>query len=144
MADTPIPVDDSPPPDDDLRRLAIPVDTPQEAPAVSVAQSRAIPVGSPAELESRVRPPMARPLPATATTATPPGSTEDLENKSLQTFEHPATASLPLKSGIASLWSKAENVHNPALRTLAEIGAGGAKAIDVASQVAGKVGPAIR
>jgi len=38
--------------------------------------------------------------------------------------------------GIAGLWARAENIHNPVLRTLGKIGAVGARAIDVAGSVA--------
>jgi hypothetical protein len=75
-----------------------------------------------------------------------PGSTEDLEDKSLQTFTHPASQ-IPLKAGIASLWAKARDpngpIQNPVARVLAEIGVGGLRALDVAGQAAGRVVPAI-
>lgn len=38
--------------------------------------------------------------------------------------------------GVAGLWTRAENIHNPILRTLGKIGAVGARAIDVAGSVA--------
>jgi hypothetical protein len=88
---------------------------------------RAIPIGSTEDLESRIVP---RPLPSGRVIPITPGSTEDLEDKSLQTFEHPKSA--PIQTGVASLWSKAENIHNPILRVLGEIGAGGARALDTA------------
>lgn len=40
------------------------------------------------------------------------------------------------QAGVASLWSKAENIHNPALRVLGKIGAGAARALDVAGSIA--------
>jgi hypothetical protein len=39
------------------------------------------------------------------------------------------------QAGVASLWSKAENIHNPVLRVLGKIGAGLARGIDVAGTV---------
>ena len=98
----------------------------------------AIPIGSTEDLESRIAP---RPLPSGRAIPITPGSTEDLEDKSLQTFEHPKSA--PIQTGVASLWTKAENIHNPILRVLGEIGAGGARALDVAGQAAGRVIPAV-
>jgi len=38
--------------------------------------------------------------------------------------------------GVAGLWTRADNIHNPILRTLGKIGAVGARAIDVAGSVA--------
>lgn len=99
---------------------------------------RAIPIGSTEDLESRVVP---RPLPSGRAIPITPGSTEDLEDKSLQTFEHPKSA--PIQTGVASLWTKAENIHNPILRVLGEIGAGGARALDVTGQAVGRVIPAV-
>ncbi len=136
MGDIPIPADDSAPPDDDLRRRAIPVDTPQEVPAIA---ARPIP-GTTEDLESRVRP-MGRPIPTEPAQPPAVGSTEDLEARSLANAEHPKSA--PIQTGVASLWTKAENIHNPVLRVLGEIGAGGARALDVGAQAAGKVIPAI-
>jgi hypothetical protein len=50
----------------------------------------------------------------------------------------------PNQPGVASLWSKAENIHNPILRVLGEIGAGGARALDtVGTIVAPRVAAAI-
>ena len=99
---------------------------------------RAIPIGSTEDLESRIAP---RPLPSGRAIPITPGSTEDLEDRSLQTFEHPKSA--PIQTGVASLWTKAENIHNPILRVLGEIGAGGARALDVAGQAVGRVIPAV-
>ena len=42
----------------------------------------------------------------------------------------------PIAPGIAGLWARAENIHNPFLRGLGKIGAVGARAIDVAGSVA--------
>lgn len=42
----------------------------------------------------------------------------------------------PIAPGIAGLWARADNIHNPFLRALGKIGAVGARAIDVAGSVA--------
>jgi hypothetical protein len=42
----------------------------------------------------------------------------------------------PHQSALASLWSKADNIHNPVLRVLGKIGAGAAKAIDIGASTA--------
>jgi hypothetical protein len=135
--DTPIPVadveDENPP--EDLKRRPIPA---YSEPVAAAPTARAIPVGSTEDLESRIAP---RPLPSGRAIPITPGSTEDLEDKSLQTFEHPKSA--PIQTGVASLWTKAENIHNPILRVLGEIGAGGARALDAAGQAVGKVIPAV-
>jgi hypothetical protein len=51
-----------------------------------------------------------------------------------QQAEHPMSA--PIQTGVASLWAKAQNIHNPVLRVLGEIGAGGARALDTAASIA--------
>jgi len=53
------------------------------------------------------------------------GSTEDLENKSLQTFEHPKSA--PIQTGVASLWTKAENISRVAKEGTGPTGNGSVK-----------------
>jgi hypothetical protein len=141
--DTPIPVADveDEAPDDSLRRARpIPVAAvPAQPPAPT---SPPIPVGSTEDLETRGLAQRARPIPVTATPATPePGSTADLEAKSLETFEHPKSA--PIQTGVASLWTKAQNIHNPVLRVLGEIGAGGARALDAIGTGVGRVIPAV-
>ena len=97
--------DDQTPPDDDLRRRPIPVDTPPidlGITANGAQQARAIPVGSTADLESRVRPALTRSVPvgraipvdasqqspamvaptvAPSARAIPIGSTGDLESR---------------------------------------------------------------
>jgi hypothetical protein len=181
--------DDQTPPGDDLRRRPIPVNTPSidlGITANGTQQARAIPLGSTADLESRVRPAVTRAVPAgraisvgtssepavapnaraipitpaaTAGTAIPitpgssedlesrvsagspmmragirgtpipvvpgKGSTEDLENKSLQTFEHPKSA--PIQTGVASLWTKAENISRVAKEGTGPTGNGSVK-----------------
>lgn len=131
MSEIPVPeaqeVDESAPPDDETLRRAIPAE-PEAAP---LPEAKAIPEkGSTDDLENQGLQSklMARPIP-TAPEAPETGSTEDLENRSLQTFEHPHSA--PIQTGVASLWTKAQNIHNPVLRVLGEIGAGGARALDV-------------
>ncbi len=129
-----IPVDTSSANEPDVvpNARAIPI-----TPAASAG--RAIPIGSTEDLESRIAP---RPLPSGRAIPITPGSTEDLEDKSLQTFEHPKSA--PIQTGVASLWTKAENIHNPILRVLGEIGAGGARALDaVGTAVAPRIAAAI-
>jgi hypothetical protein len=121
---------------------AIPV-SPSLSP--SVASARPIPVmqaaepapalGSTEDLESRAARP--RPIPMTAAAAPvgpEPGSTEDLEQRALAHAEHPMSA--PIQTGVASLWTKAKNIHNPVLRVLGEIGAGGARALDTIGSIA--------
>lgn len=49
---------------------------------------------------------------------------------------NPTPHSLPLRSGVASLWTKADNIQNPVLRVLGKIGAGAARAIDTAGMIA--------
>jgi len=97
--------DDQTPPDDDLRRRPIPVDTPPIDLGVTAngsRQARAIPFGSTADLESRVRPALMRSVPtgraipvdasqqspamaaptvAPSARAIPIGSTGDLESR---------------------------------------------------------------
>lgn len=135
--DTPIPVadveDENPP--EDLKRRPIPA---YPEPVAPTPTARAIPVGSTEDLESRIAP---RPLPSGRAIPITPGSTEDLEDRSLQHAEHPKSA--PIQTGVASLWTKAENIHNPILRVLGEIGAGGARALDTAGQAVGRVIPAV-
>jgi hypothetical protein len=79
------------------------------------------------------------------TTAPPaPGSQQDLDARAAAIhsgFEHPKSA--PIQTGVASLWTKAQNIHNPVLRVLGEIGAGGARALDAAGQAVGRVVPAV-
>jgi hypothetical protein len=142
VADTPIPevdeTDSAPPPDpDELRRRAIPV--------ASAPAARAIPVGSTNDLEQRGLQSHQTPIPMMTPSGPPAppaqGSTADLEARSLNTFEHPKSA--PIQTGVASLWTKAQNIHNPVLRVLGEIGAGGARALDVAGQAVGRVIPAV-
>lgn len=149
MPDTPILDESQPVDDEEQRRRAIPVDTPDEGdtgdftggtdkaiPMESSAMKRgegtAIPMrpeaGSTEDLESRVGQHV-RPIP----TEQAPGSTEDLERRSLASFEHPHSA--PIQTGVASLWGKAQNIHNPILRVLGEIGAGGARVLDAAGTV---------
>ena len=151
MSDTPIPVADEvdgPPADDELlRRRAIP-EMPVAAAPAPVAAGRVIPpVDATTDLENRglQSRTMGTPIPAAAapmTPATPPqGSTADLEARSLATYEHPK--STPIQTGVASLWTKAENIHNPVLRVLGEIGAGGARALDAIGTGAGRVIPAV-
>jgi hypothetical protein len=41
----------------------------------------------------------------------------------------------PHQAGVASLWSKAENIQNPYLRVLGEIGAGAARGLDTAGSI---------
>jgi hypothetical protein len=41
----------------------------------------------------------------------------------------------PNQAGVASLWSKAENIQNPYLRVLGEIGAGAARGLDTAGSI---------
>lgn len=43
---------------------------------------------------------------------------------------------IPIKAGIAGLWAKADNIHNPVLRVLGKIGTGALKAIDYAGEAA--------
>jgi hypothetical protein len=147
--------DAAPPPDDEsLRRRAIPppepdvVPPPPDARAIPVV-SRAIPVpsevsppiGSTEDLENRgfQSRTLGTPIPPAATPANPtpptPGSTADLEARSLADFEHPKSA--PIQTGVASLWTKAQNIHNPVLRVLGEIGAGGARALDTVGTIFG-------
>ena len=151
MSDTPIPVADEvdgPPADDELlRRRAIP-EMPVAAAPAPVAAGRVIPpVDATTDLENRglQSRTMGTPIPAAAapmTPATPPqGSTADLEARSLATYEHPK--STPIQTGVASLWTKAENIHNPVLRVLGEIGAGGARALDAIGTGVGRVIPAV-
>lgn len=121
------------PSDEELRRRAIPVDTPPVQPEV---QANPIPVGSTEDLESRgLESRMsARPIPM-PTAQVPPqaGSLDDLDRAD-QRYENPRSA--PIQTGVASLWTKAENIHNPVLRVLGEIGAGGARALDTIGSIA--------
>jgi len=58
--------DDQTPSDDDLRQRPIPVNTPPIDPGITAngtQQARAIPLGSTADLESRVRPALTRSVP---------------------------------------------------------------------------------
>jgi hypothetical protein len=166
MPDSPIPapVDedvDGPPPDDELlRRRVIPEAAPapvaaapaipaaSSAPVASAPAGRAIPEGSTEDLENRGMQArtMGTPIPAAPMTTAPEASPEkgsmaDLENRSLANFEHPKSA--PIQTGVASLWSKAQNIHNPVLRVLGEIGAGGARALDAIGTGVGRVIPAV-
>lgn len=76
--------------------------------------------------------PAARAIPqAPATPAS--GSLEDLENVVGTLHPH---AAVPIQTGVASLWSKAKNIHNPVLRVLGEIGAGGARVLDTIGTIA--------
>lgn len=86
-----------------------------------------------------------------AQTIAPIGSTEPAETKAASTVsnpEHlpqadssdPSSASPPGKlhpvtSGVASLWTKADNIHNPVLRVLGKIGAGAARAADTVGSI---------
>lgn len=108
-----IPIPDAAPtialPDDEeqLRRaLAIPAPTPHPL----ATSNRGIPV----DLGGK-------PIPVNRATGQP----EEINN-----------AGKAIAPGIAGLWTRAENIHNPILRTLGKIGAVGAKAIDVAGSVA--------
>lgn len=55
----------------------------------------------------------------------------------------PSTPAIPTEptplhkqAGVASLWAKADNIHNPVLRVLGKVGAGLARGIDIAGSVA--------
>jgi hypothetical protein len=53
-----------------------------------------------------------------------------------------ANPTLPHKSALASLWTKADNIHNPFLRVLGKVGAGAARAIDTLASES-NLGPSI-
>jgi hypothetical protein len=156
MADAvPIPevdeTDSAPPDPDELRRRAIPMSS---APAIQPRAATPIPpvAAAPQPAAPAIPAPVSRAIPAAAVsspaapmTATPiPGSQQDLDARAAaihQGFEHPKSA--PIQTGVASLWTKAQNIHNPVLRVLGEIGAGGARALDAAGQAVGRVVPAV-
>jgi hypothetical protein len=126
----PIQDDDQP----DLRR-AIPTGIPPLVPD-SAAGAKPIPMAPDDQMQDQARSlrsaTAARAIPMSVSPAA--GSTEDLENQGLASHEmHPGT---PIQTGVASLWTKAQNIHNPILRVLGEIGAGGARALDTVGTIA--------
>jgi hypothetical protein len=132
MSAIPLPDVDTPP-DDDLQRRAIPLlpppAPPQSARPIPLEQAPAIP------MQHQPLPSMAVAKPAR------PILEDENEYPAYARDENPRAA--PIQTGVASLWTKAENIHNPILRVLGEIGAGGARALDVAGTAAGRVVPAI-
>lgn len=76
---------------------------------------------------------LSRPIPTANSSVADAGTTEDLENKGLAS--HLGAHSLPIRAGVAGLWTKADNIHNPFLRVLGKIGAGAARAIDTAGTI---------
>lgn len=123
MAANPIPPPDDEEDDEKRRELA----------AQPIGKSSAIaPIGSTEDLENKAA---ARTIPRTAAPET--GSTEDLEAKA--DTNNPmmkAAGPHPVTSGVASLWSKADNIHNPILRVIGKIGAAGARAADTIGSIA--------
>ncbi len=115
MAETAIPTDDAPqtpiPTDDDTLRKLMAIPTGAEV-RPTVASNRGIPV-TPQTPHAII--------PTNRATGQP----EELNNQGKA-----------IAPGVAGLWARAENIHNPILRTLGKIGAVGARAIDVASSVA--------
>lgn len=112
---------------DDQKWKGIPYTLPEDqkhpsAKPIPVAQSSA---------QDAPSAPAAKAIPqAPATPAS--GSLEDLENMVGTLHPH---AAVPIQTGVASLWSKAKNIHNPVLRVLGEIGAGGARVLDTVGSI---------
>lgn len=121
-------------PDDETRRLlaAQPIGKSSPPPESQPAAQTIAPVGSTEDLENKAA---ARTIPRTAAPET--GSTEDLEAKA--DTNNPlmkAAAPHPVTSGVASLWTKADNIHNPILRVLGKVGAAGVRAADTIGSIA--------
>lgn len=113
---------------DDQKWKGIPYSLPEDqkqsfAKPIPVAQSSA---------QDAPTAPAARAIPQAPVTPTS-GSLEDLENMVGTLHPH---AAVPIQTGVASLWSKAKNIHNPVLRVLGEIGAGGARVLDTIGTIA--------
>lgn len=126
----PIPEQEDDSQEEEQKRLkAIQIGT-QEVP--TSAQPAAAKIGSTEDLENKTA---ARTIPRTSTQAPETGSTEDLENKGEQARLKPI-APHPVTSGVASLWGKADNIHNPILRVIGKIGAAGARAADTIGSIA--------
>lgn len=146
MGAIPIPLDqiENATPDDDQRRRGIPVDqTPTRAinvPSPEV-RARAIPEEAPVISAQQPSPniPATNPVIPTLVgkNGTPipfgrrPGISGTLDPITEEYNTPPAH-----QAGVASLWSKAENIHNPILRVLGEIGAGAGRALDTIGSVA--------
>lgn len=105
----------------------IPVDAPPMSPTEQSGVSmtmRAPNVG--AENEKPILAPKGRPIPV--------GRVSGIEG-TIDPSSGQYNTPDPTKPAVASLWSKAQNIHNPILRVLGEIGAGTARALDTVGTV---------
>jgi hypothetical protein len=122
------PIPDGTPP---TKSQIVPLQSSDQPAAATVGKSSGVaPIGSTEDLENKAA---ARTIPRTAAPET--GSTEDLESKADTNNPLMRAGLHPVTSGVASLWSRADNIHNPVLRVLAKVGAGAARAADTVGSI---------
>ncbi|MFZ0294671.1 MAG: hypothetical protein WAL52_13785 [Candidatus Sulfotelmatobacter sp.] len=123
---------------------AIPVDTPQEVVTpVPRMIARPIPQQSMGDESAPAVPMQSRPIPVLPSSSPTMPRVLPKEESPFPAYASENQRSGPIQTGVASLWTKAQNIHNPILRVLGEIGAGGARALDTAGQAVGRVIPAV-
>lgn len=99
--------------------IPISIDDDDEQEQQAIDPSQAIPTGS---------------IPVSGASAAGPAiPTDQSPGQAIPTDGSP---SVDHRAGVAKLWSRADNIHNPVLRVLGKIGAGMARGIDIAGSIA--------